>query len=146
MGLFALNATREFGVQVARHRGMELAPHEERNFEDGEHKSRPLVSVRGRDCYVIHSLHGDPDQSANDKLCRLLFFIGALRDAGAARVTAVVPYLATRARTARPRHATRSPRATSPACSRLSAWTPSSRSMFTTLRPTRTRSAAAPCT
>ena len=31
--------------------------------------------------------------SANDKLCRLLFFIGALKDAGAARVTAVVPYL-----------------------------------------------------
>ena len=30
---------------------------------------------------------------ANDKLCRLLFFIGALKDAGAARVTAVVPYL-----------------------------------------------------
>jgi ribose-phosphate pyrophosphokinase len=32
-------------------------------------------------------------ESANDKLCRLLFFIGALKDAGAARVTAVVPYL-----------------------------------------------------
>ena len=32
-------------------------------------------------------------QSANDKLCRLLFFIGALKDAGAARVTAVTPYL-----------------------------------------------------
>jgi ribose-phosphate pyrophosphokinase len=29
--------------------------------------------------------------SANDKLCRLLFFIGALKDAGAATVTAVVP-------------------------------------------------------
>jgi ribose-phosphate pyrophosphokinase len=29
----------------------------------------------------------------NDKLCRLLFFAGALRDASAGRVTAVVPYL-----------------------------------------------------
>jgi ribose-phosphate pyrophosphokinase len=29
----------------------------------------------------------------NDKLCRLLFFLGALHDADAARVTAVVPYL-----------------------------------------------------
>ncbi len=29
----------------------------------------------------------------NDKLCRLLFFIGALKDAGAGRVTAVAPYL-----------------------------------------------------
>jgi ribose-phosphate pyrophosphokinase len=49
--------------------------------------------VRGRDVYVVHSLHGDPEQSANDKLCRLLFFLGALRDAGAARLTAFVPYL-----------------------------------------------------
>jgi ribose-phosphate pyrophosphokinase len=94
MRLFALNATREFGLQVARHQGLELAPHEEREFEDGEHKARPLVSVRGRDAYVIQSLHGGPDQSPHDKLCRLLFFIGALRDGGVARITAVVPYLA----------------------------------------------------
>jgi phosphoribosylpyrophosphate synthetase len=33
-------------------------------------------------------------QSGNDKLCRLLFFIDALKDAAAARVTAVTPYLA----------------------------------------------------
>ena len=45
------------------------------------------------DVYVVQSLHGGPSESANDKLCRLLFFIGALKDAGAARVTAVVPYL-----------------------------------------------------
>jgi ribose-phosphate pyrophosphokinase len=42
---------------------------------------------------VTQSLHGGPALSANDKLCRLLFFIGALKDAGAASVTAVVPYL-----------------------------------------------------
>jgi ribose-phosphate pyrophosphokinase len=71
-----------------------LTPHEERDFEDGEHKARPLASVRGRDVYVLHSLYGDDAQSGNDKLCRLLFFIGALKDAAAARVTAVVPYLA----------------------------------------------------
>ena len=33
--------------------------------------------------YVVQSLHGGPDASPNDKLCRLLFFAGALRDAGA---------------------------------------------------------------
>jgi ribose-phosphate pyrophosphokinase len=52
-----------------------------------------LDSVRDADVYVIQSLHGGPSESANDKLCRLLFFIGTLKDAGAARVTAVVPYL-----------------------------------------------------
>jgi ribose-phosphate pyrophosphokinase len=43
--------------------------------------------------FVIHSLNGDDEESPNDKLSRLLFFIGALKDAGAERVTAVVPYL-----------------------------------------------------
>jgi ribose-phosphate pyrophosphokinase len=42
---------------------------------------------------VVHSLFGDDDESGNDKLCRLLFFCGALKDAGAAHVTAVMPYL-----------------------------------------------------
>jgi ribose-phosphate pyrophosphokinase len=91
--LFALNATKEFGVAVGRHLGIELAAHEERDFEDGEHKVRPLVSVRGKDVFVIQSLYGDSQQSVNDKLCRFLFFLGALKDASAGRVTAVMPYL-----------------------------------------------------
>ena len=92
--LFALHSSRAFGERVAQHMGVTLGTHEERNFEDGEHKSRPLEPVRGKDVFVIHSLYGDPNESGNDKLCRLLFFIGAVKDAGAARVTAVVPYLA----------------------------------------------------
>jgi ribose-phosphate pyrophosphokinase len=91
--VFALNASRDFGMQVARRIGLPLADHEEREFDDGEHKARPLVNVRNRDVYVIQSLFGDSSQSVNDKLCRLLFFLGALRDAAAARVTAVLPYL-----------------------------------------------------
>ncbi len=91
--LFALQATADLGRAVARAFGCELAAHEERSFEDGEHKVRPLDPVGGASVHVIQSLHGGPSESANDKLCRLLFFIGALKDAGAARVTAVVPYL-----------------------------------------------------
>jgi ribose-phosphate pyrophosphokinase len=94
ISLFALDGSREFGERIAAHLGIALDDHEERAFEDGEHKARPLVSVRNRDVFVVHSLHGDPDASGNDKLCKLLFFIGALRDASAGRVTAVVPYLA----------------------------------------------------
>jgi ribose-phosphate pyrophosphokinase len=92
--LFALDASRAYGERVAAALGLALARHEEREFEDGEHKARPLESVRGRDVYVIHSLYGEPGISANDKLVRLLFFIGALKDASAACVTAVCPYLA----------------------------------------------------
>ncbi|MGO9483576.1 MAG: ribose-phosphate diphosphokinase [Rhodomicrobium sp.] len=91
--LFALNGSEVLGASIAANLGNLLAPHEEREFEDGEHKVRPLEAVAGADVYVVHSLYGDPTQSANDKLCRLLFFIGALKDAGAGRVTAVVPYL-----------------------------------------------------
>jgi ribose-phosphate pyrophosphokinase len=92
--LFALGASRAFGTAVGAALGLAPSSHEEREFEDGEHKARPLVNVRGRDVFVIHALHSDTHASANDKLVRLLFFIGALKDASAARVTAVVPYLA----------------------------------------------------
>lgn len=92
--LFALNGSRDLGAGIAAELNVGLSPHEEREFQDGEHKSRPLINVRGRDVFVIQSLFSDPRQSVNDKLCRLLFFIGALQDAAAASVTAVVPYLA----------------------------------------------------
>jgi ribose-phosphate pyrophosphokinase len=91
--LFALRATAGLGRDIAHCLGCELSKHEERSFEDGEHKVRPLDTVEGTSVYVVQSLHSGPDETANDKLCRLLFFIGALKDAGAAHVTAVVPYL-----------------------------------------------------
>jgi len=91
--LFCLSASAALGKEIAAELGEPLAAHEERDFEDGEHKTRPLDSVVGADVYVVQSLHGGPQQSANDKLCRLLFFLGAIKDAGAARVTAITPYL-----------------------------------------------------
>jgi len=92
--LFALDGSRAFGEAVGARLAIPLSAHEEREFEDGEHKARPLVNVRGADVFVVHSLYGETAQSANDKLVRLLFFIGALKDSAAGRVTAVVPYLA----------------------------------------------------
>jgi ribose-phosphate pyrophosphokinase len=91
--IFALASSRDFGEGVAGHLGVPLSDHEERDFEDGEHKARPRVNVRGKDVFVIQSLYGESGQSVNDKLCRLLFFIGALNDASAERITAVIPYL-----------------------------------------------------
>ena len=91
--LFSLGSSRGFGERVAAALGWPLCPHEEREFEDGEHKARPLENVRSRDVFILHALQGEPGQSPNDKLCRLLFFAGAVRDAGAATVTAVAPYL-----------------------------------------------------
>ncbi|MGV0817237.1 ribose-phosphate diphosphokinase [Martelella sp. AMO21009] len=91
--LFAFERDRAFGQSVARRAGFDLTPLEEREFEDGEHKVRPMADVAGRRVFVIASLYGDPVQSTNDRLCRLLFFVAALKTNGADCVTAVVPYL-----------------------------------------------------
>lgn len=93
MRLFALHGSDRLGATVASELNIELDGAEEREFSDGEHKSRPLVSVRGEDVFVLHTLHGT-GQSAADRLTRLLFFIATCKDNGAARVTAVAPYIA----------------------------------------------------
>lgn len=92
--LFSLEPDNLFAKALAEALDMSLSPHEERQFPDGECKLRPLVDPRGADTYVVQSLYGGPVASPHDKLCRLLMFIAALKDHGAARVTAVVPYLA----------------------------------------------------
>src|SRR2546428_2684746 len=37
LAIFALNASRPFGEAVSGHLGIQLEPHEERDYEDGEH-------------------------------------------------------------------------------------------------------------
>jgi ribose-phosphate pyrophosphokinase len=93
MLLFAPLHSRALGERIAAALGASLAASDEREHDFGEHKMRPAQDVRGQDVYVVQSLHGDTSASVNDKLCRLLFFLAALRDAGAARVTACIPYL-----------------------------------------------------
>lgn len=94
MLLYSLDNDTLFSQALATHLGLALAAHEDRCFEDGEHKLRPLQDPRGSDAYVIHSLYGDMQYSPHDKLSRLLLFIATLQEHGASRVTAVVPYLA----------------------------------------------------
>jgi ribose-phosphate pyrophosphokinase len=93
LALFALDANRRLAQKVSRLLHVEIAPHEERRFEDGEFKIRPLTNVRNKDVFVLSSLYGEEAASVSDKLCRLLFFVGALKDAGARCVTLVAPYL-----------------------------------------------------
>lgn len=93
VAVFSLHSGQALAERICQRLGIAPAEHEERTFEDGEHKIRPLESVRGRDVYVVESLHSDGAMSVNDKLVRLLFFLAAVRDAGADRVTCVAPYL-----------------------------------------------------
>ena len=93
MSLFALHGSLDLAERIAGRLEVAIAQHEERSFEDGEHKARPLHDVRGHDVFVLHSLFGDESESGNDKLCRLLFFCGALKDSGAECVSVITPYL-----------------------------------------------------
>ncbi len=93
LAVFSLDSGHALVERICRRLNIEPGRHEERAFEDGEHKIRPLESVRGRDVYVVQSLSGDDELSVNDKLVRVLSFLGALRDAGAQRLTMVAPYL-----------------------------------------------------
>ncbi len=92
--IFALATGRAYGEKVADALALPLSAHEEREFEDGEHKARTLESVRGCDVCVVQSLYADAQHSVDDKLLRLLLFVAALKDASAARVTVIAPYLA----------------------------------------------------
>ena len=94
MLLYALDSAQPLFDEVARCLHQSIAQHEERVFEDGECKLRPLTDPGGHDVYVMQSLHGEPGLSAHDRLWRLWTFAATLRDHGAARVTAVIPYLA----------------------------------------------------
>ncbi|MEK0416384.1 MAG: hypothetical protein RI949_390 [Pseudomonadota bacterium] len=92
--LFNLDLESPLAAQVAAKLGCAIAPHEDRRFEDGEHKVRPLIDPRGAHAVVLACLAAQEGISPQDKLVRLLLFLAALRDHGARRVTAVLSYLA----------------------------------------------------
>lgn len=93
MQIFDLTPFHSLGRDIAHAAGYPLAALETRTFEGGQHKMRPLISVRGEDVFVVSSLHPTDGMSVNDHLVRMLFFVATCRDHGAARVVAVAPWL-----------------------------------------------------
>lgn len=92
--LVALSESRDLAAAVAHEAGLPVVPVEERPFEGGEFKLRPLESVRGRQVFVLQTLAGTEDAPASSRLVRLLFLLMGLRDAGAESRVAVIPYFA----------------------------------------------------
>jgi ribose-phosphate pyrophosphokinase len=92
--LFTLSESRDLGEAISRESGISLAPLEERAFEQGEFKLRPMVSIRERTACVVQSLCGSNEAPTAQRFVRLLFLLCALRDAGARQTIALVPYLA----------------------------------------------------
>ena len=91
--IFALGENNA-GPKVAAHLGVNLASHEERFHPDRESYVRSLENVRRFRVFVMQNLYTDAYESVDQKLVKLLWFIGALRDADAEDITVVMPYLA----------------------------------------------------
>jgi len=92
--LFGLSESMSLAQQIAQESGLDISPLEERDFEDGEFKLRPLVSARDRWVFLVQTLAPSAGVPTAQRLVRLLFLIFGMRSAGAARVTAVIPYMA----------------------------------------------------
>lgn len=92
--IFGLSDSVSYAKDVCRHLGIRLSEHEETNFEDGECYIRSKENVRGSDVFIICSLYNSDKERLADKVMKLLYFTGSLRDASAGRITLVFPYMA----------------------------------------------------
>lgn len=99
--IFGLGKSKRYAEKVCKSVGVSLTTHTERVFDDGEVyiKSGPEYNdadegnVRGHNVFVIQSLYSDGDESVNDKLVKLCFMCGSLKDASAHEVTPIIPHL-----------------------------------------------------
>jgi ribose-phosphate pyrophosphokinase len=86
--VFSGPASGLLGSAVCESLGTSPALYECRRFPDGEAQIEIHESVRGRDVYLLQSTSPPVDQH----LIELLLLADACRRAGAARLTAVIPY------------------------------------------------------
>lgn len=91
--LAALSESEPLATAVAREADLALLAIEERRFEGGEFKIRPLEPVRGREVFVLQSLAGTEAVPVCERLVRLLFLLQCLHEGGA-RSIVLLPYLA----------------------------------------------------
>lgn len=95
--LFGLGTSEEssqFAHKVANNLIHRLNAHTEKKFSDGETYIKSKENVRNCDCYIISSLYSDAEETVDQKIIKLMWFIGSLVDATAKSITIVSPYLA----------------------------------------------------
>jgi len=89
MALVVGPASRLLGQEVAGLLSVQPVAYDSRRFPDGEAEIDIRESIRGRDVYLLQATSPPVDQH----LMELLLLADACRRAGAARLTAVIPYL-----------------------------------------------------
>lgn len=83
-----------FAKNIAGHFQKEVLASRVESFSDGEISCEIDNTVRGSDCFVVHSLYHDKDGlSINDRIMQLVFFIDALKRASAKSINLVIPYI-----------------------------------------------------
>jgi ribose-phosphate pyrophosphokinase len=92
--LIAPPESESLGRAIAQAANWEWAAIEERRFAGGEFTLRPLVAIGNRDVCVVQTLAPTAQAPIAERLVRLLFLLGSLRDAGARSRIALIPYLA----------------------------------------------------
>ena len=86
--IFAANASRELGKDIAKRLGQPLGDMAVTHFSDGEISVSINESVRGADVFIVQSTC----EPVNNNLMELLIAIDAFKRASAGRITAVIPY------------------------------------------------------
>jgi len=88
VGIYCGSANPLLAEQVARHLRLPFGRRRLEQFPDGETHVQIEESIRGRDIYILQST----SPPVNEHVMELLIMLDAFRRAGAARVTAIVPY------------------------------------------------------
>jgi len=90
MAVFSGSSNPVLARKLAGYLGIPLGNVELKKFNNGEIYVRFLDNIRGRDVFLVQSLHGP----INDYLVELLIMLDAAKRASAARVTPVIPHYA----------------------------------------------------
>ncbi len=88
MILFSGLGSEKLAMGVASGTNAEHGDIRIKRFPDGEFYIRILSDVKGKECAVIKST------DSNDAMVELFIILDAIRDMGASRISAIVPYLA----------------------------------------------------
>ena len=86
--IIAGTASKSLATKISSHLGTKLSPTDISKFSDGETSISYRDSMRGKDVFVVQTCSAP----VNETTMELLLAIGAAKRAGAASVTAVIPY------------------------------------------------------
>ncbi|OAL10286.1 ribose-phosphate pyrophosphokinase [Candidatus Mycoplasma haematobovis] len=86
---FSLSKDNKLAEEVVKHLGLKLSEIQIMNFADGETFAKPLVSVRNKNVFIIHST----TKPINENLMALLIALDSFKRALAKEINVVFPYL-----------------------------------------------------